>query len=368
MKILHINSYFYTNKIHENFFKKLDDIGLDNTCLILLNKSSNKESSSLGRLKIIKKFDWYDKFLIFSKMFKVEKITEKELQNKHYNLIHSHTLFTNGYAALRMKEKYDIDYIVSVRNTDVNVFFKKAIFLRRLGLKILKNAKKIIFISESLKKNFFEKYVSKKDLIELKHKSLVISNGIDDFWLKNKKEYKNYFYRDKINLLFVGALDDNKDALGLAQMIKDCKLSKEVVLRIVGDGKNKHKIESLAKEYPDKIIYYGKVKKKEKLEEIYSMTDIFIMVSKYETLGMVYLEALTQRIPIIYTKGQSVDGMISGKILFSNYYKDYSNLLELIKYIVSKIKNKEFDEEFKKEKFDRFLFDNIVENYKRIIR
>ena len=39
-----------------------------------------------------------------------------------YSLIHAHSLFSNGYIAMRIKQDYGIPYIVAVRNTDVNTF------------------------------------------------------------------------------------------------------------------------------------------------------------------------------------------------------------------------------------------------------
>ncbi|MEF9933461.1 MAG: glycosyltransferase family 4 protein [Cetobacterium sp.] len=354
MKILHINSYYYTNKIHENFLKKLDKSGIENTCLVPVEKKNINNSFQVGsksNVEVEKIFKKIDKFLIVSKMLKIKKIVEKKVKAEKFDIIHAHTLFTNGYGAFKIKQQYDIDYIVAVRNTDINVFFKKVIFLRKLGINILKNAKQVIFISESLKIKFFEKYVQQKDFSELEQKSIVIPNGLDDFWIENQKVEKEYFHDDKINLLFVGALDDNKDILGLAESIKSFKLDKEIVLRVVGSGKNQLKIEELSKKYPKKIIYLGRINEKEKLKEVFDKTDIFVMVSKYETLGMVYLEALSQAIPVIYTKGEAIDRMIPNGLAIGVEYKDYSKILESIIKIAEKINILDFEMKFKKEDF-----------------
>ena len=37
-------------------------------------------------------------------------------------------------------------------------------------------------------------------------------------------------------------------------------------------------------------------------------SDIFVMPSRYDTFGLVYVEAMTQGLPIIYSKGQGFDG------------------------------------------------------------
>ena len=46
---------------------------------------------------------------------------------------------------------------------------------------------------------------------------------------------------------------------------------------------------------------------KEKLIEQYRTHDIFVMPSFTETFGLVYAEALTQGLPVVYTKGQGFD-------------------------------------------------------------
>jgi glycosyltransferase involved in cell wall biosynthesis len=54
--------------------------------------------------------------------------------------------------------------------------------------------------------------------------------------------------------------------------------------------------------------FLGKVEGVEAMKRIYSEHDIFIMISKLETFGLVYLEALSQGLPIIHTAGQGIDG------------------------------------------------------------
>lgn len=57
------------------------------------------------------------------------------------------------------------------------------------------------------------------------------------------------------------------------------------------------------------INYFGPVYDKDKLLKIIRANDAFIMVSHSETFGLVYLECLSQGLPLIYSKGQGIDGM-----------------------------------------------------------
>lgn len=47
---------------------------------------------------------------------------------------------------------------------------------------------------------------------------------------------------------------------------------------------------------------------KKQLREAFSISDIFVMPSKPETFGLVYVEALSQGLPILYAKGEGFDG------------------------------------------------------------
>ena len=40
-------------------------------------------------------------------------------------------------------------------------------------------------------------------------------------------------------------------------------------------------------------------------------SDVFAMVSHHETFGLVYIEALSQGLPVLFTQGQGIDGTFS---------------------------------------------------------
>ncbi|KUO49310.1 MAG: hypothetical protein APF76_16030 [Desulfitibacter sp. BRH_c19] len=83
------------------------------------------------------------------KHIKIFKDAVRQYRINDYSVVHAHSLFSNGYIALNLKRKFGKPYIVAVRNTDVNIFFKYMIHLRRLGVQILENADRIIFLSKA---------------------------------------------------------------------------------------------------------------------------------------------------------------------------------------------------------------------------
>lgn len=78
----------------------------------------------------------------------------------------------------------------------------------------------------------------------------------------------------------------------------------------------------------------------DELRDIYKSADIFIMPSKYETFGLVYIEAMTQGLPIIYSAGQGVDGFYEeGEVGFSVKSGKVSDLKEKLQLLIEDYEN-----------------------------
>jgi len=154
-----------------------------------------------------------------------------------------------------------------------------------------------------------KKILKPTEFLAIEHKFVVIPNGIDEFWLKNKgipKELSN----SELNLLFVGSFAKGKNIKTTINVVKKMNLRKgrNVRLSIVGgSGSNEKDILEIIESNKQFITYYGPIKDMDKLMEVYRSADIFLMPSFTETFGLVYAEALSQGLPIIYSKGQGFD-------------------------------------------------------------
>ena len=64
--------------------------------------------------------------------------------------------------------------------------------------------------------------------------------------------------------------------------------------------------------------YLGRVEGVEGMKRFYAGCDVLLVPSKMETFGMVYLEAMSQGVPVIYTRGQGFDGQFpEGEVGYS---------------------------------------------------
>lgn len=240
------------------------------------------------------------------------KLLEESINIKKYDIVYASTLFADGAVAYEIYKKYDIPYIVAVRGTDVNLYLKKMFHLWNLGKNILQNASQIICISQNIKKKVEASWSFKKSWSELN--LTVITNGIDNFWIDNAKICKSsdVFFK----FLYIGHLDENKNVKSLVKSFLKVRLNNNnVSLTIIGSG-GKH--EEYIKNVSSKncgIIYLGPIYDKNRLLNIVREHQGFIMVSYSETFGLVYLEALSQGLPVIYSKGQGIDGMFPHLII-----------------------------------------------------
>ena len=309
MKVLHINSNYLTSKLHESLMEKLESKDITNTVFMPMKSEKNEEIKFDSKYNVYNPvaFKHIDRYFF---MWKQRKILHKLLQTlnaKDYHMTHAHTLFTDGNIAYQLKLKYDIPYVVTVRGyTDLDGFFKMRLNLRRRGRKILRNAKHIIFLSETQRLELLEKYINDARLKKyILNNSSIIPNGIDEFWFANEGNQKSLNTDSKINLISVGEVQKRKNQLTTIKVAEHLKneYDMDVTLTLVGKFRDKEYAKELQKDYAIKINLYEFVPM-ENLIDLYRDNDIFILPSYQETFGLVYPEAMSQGLPIIYTKDQ----------------------------------------------------------------
>ncbi|MNR06186.1 UDP-D-galactose:(glucosyl)lipopolysaccharide-1,6-D-galactosyltransferase [compost metagenome] len=181
--------------------------------------------------------------------------------------------------------------------------------LRTYASNILEHAEKIIFISPIyFNRLFSESYFKKKKKV-LQSKSLIVPNGIDFFWSSNKVFTRNFHITEVFKLLYIGKFTKGKNVLRLVKAVEILNQKGiKIHLNLVGgDGSEFTKVMSYING-KSQFSYHGKIYKKEELKKIFLENDIFTMPSHTETFGLVYIEALSQGIPIVYTLNEGIYG------------------------------------------------------------
>ncbi|MFV0224102.1 glycosyltransferase family 4 protein [Empedobacter falsenii] len=321
--ILHITNDYSGSTVYKNLVEELDNLGLSQ---IVYNPI--KEKSRIGKNKI--DLEVNDSDIIYShilnktsdrvfyrkKIKKILKDIETKIDFSKIKMIHAHTWYSDGGVAYLLSKKYNIPYIVTIRNSDLNVFQKYLIHERSFGRKILEKAKNIILIAASYNQRVLSESSLQKIKAQLEIKLKIIPNGVDSFWINSAVEKKIKTDKKVFNLLFIGKFTEGKNVVPLQLAVNELNKEKNIVhLHLIGGGGNAHqKVLDQLDLNKNTMTYHGKIFDMSKLKEHFESADIFVMPSKHETFGLVYVEAMLQGLPILYTANEGIDGFYDEKI------------------------------------------------------
>jgi glycosyltransferase involved in cell wall biosynthesis len=281
---------------------------------------------------------------LFKRINKLEDIT----------LIDAHTFKVEGYVAYRLKKKYpNIITTVTLHGTSFERNYK-TINGKKQICKILKNMDYSICVSDKIKNEVVKLNITNTKLIY---------NGINQYELLNSK-------RHKFSIITVGNLVKLKNIdIVINAVSKICKKYKEIKLTIAGDGVEKDKLIKLVNDLniSDKILFKGRISNKE-VRKLMNESEIFILPSKPEGFGIVYIEAMQSGCITIGTKGEGIDGMIqnnkNGFLVNPNINEIYELINNIYegKFNIDKIINNGI------ETTKKLTWENNAEEYIKLIK
>lgn len=323
MRILHLCNDYAGSKVHCQLFTKFDDLNIKQTVycpvrekkLLGINRfdSSNTDFVYSYCIK-----SWY-KYVYHYKAHVLYRDLNKHIDIKEFDLINATTMFSDGGLAYKAFKDYGIPYTVTVRNGDINDFIGIMRHTYSTGRKIALNASKIFFISPGTKVLFEQTSFAKPILDRIKLKMVVQPNGIDEYWLNNITDQRHTGH----DILYIGDFSSNKNVVRVGEAVARLRESSKfndarliiVGGEVHGGGRNNDgKTQKMINENPEYIKALGKIYDKNKLRDIMAQSAIFAMPSIHETFGLVYIEALSQNLPVVYTKHQGIDGIFDGTV------------------------------------------------------
>lgn len=244
-----------------------------------------------------------------------------------------------------------------------NYLFKNGFYTTTLKFS-LKKYSKIIVVSKKVK-NLISKYCEQS-------KITIIGNGVNtDFPKIDKEHFNELLPQNKISyqIISVGNLVKTKGFDLLIQVI--AKLNKsnfDINLSIIGDGIEKRNLQKLILENKseNKIRLLGRVEH-DIVMNLYPYYDAFVLPSWSETFGIVYLEAMLAKIPVIGVKGEGIDGVIiDGE---NGFLVERNSSIALENKIINLIESKNIDEIIRtayKDVIANYLLKNVVKKIEGI--
>lgn len=318
MRVLHICNDYCGSKVHANLYGQLADLGVDQTIYAYfrdadqIGKNNLEQSNTHVIYRSILKL-WHRAFYHLKLRDVARDLIHCLNDMEEYDIVHATTLFSDGPMALHLHRKYGLPYVVTVRNTDINQFLGYAPHTWEMGRKVLRGARKIVFISKAPMEKFCRHMAIKGLLSEISHKFVIQPNGIEDYWLDRVcVDEKNLSH----NIIYVGKFDLNKNVVRLIKAVLCLRNNyPDIHLHIVGgDGLEQKKVLKLVDGNKECLTYHGKIFDKDKLAQLFRQCSIFAMPSIFETFGLVYIEALSQGLSVLYTKDQGIDGLLDERV------------------------------------------------------
>lgn len=310
ISITHINSYFITSKLHGELVNTLDKKGVRQQVFVPVAKTEhlnkNKpEKLEYGAVHYTHCFSSFHRYLWPLKMLKIWYAFKKHVEKHPATLIHAHTLIVNGLVAYWAHKKWRVPYVLTVRNTDLNVFLKKLPLLKPLAFKVLDHATKIITISPAYSDEQLKVFFPETRYPEIYRKCEVVPNGIHDFWIKNRRAKENKQITP--SLIFSGRIDKNKNLAGLLEVCNQLTAQGfDLELKVLGDGPLLTMFKNKKYDFP--VSFHGHISDKTQVLHLIRQSDVMVVPSFAESFGLVYPEAMSQGLPVIYTRGQGFDG------------------------------------------------------------
>lgn len=290
-----------------------------------------------------------------SKMVDVVLFEKLDLLHVHYAIPHASAAYM---AKQILKTKNcNIPIITTLHGTDITLVGKDPSYEPVVTFSI-NESDGITAVSENLKQDTYNHFNIQKDI-------RVIPNFID--FSRFSKQKKDHFKK--------AICPDNEKLLVHTSNFRKVKRVEDVVrvfynvrkeipakLLMVGDGPERIRVENLCRELGtcEDIRFLGKL---DAVEEVLSVSDLFIMPSEKESFGLAALEAMACEVPVLSSNTGGLPELnLHG---YSGYLSDVGDVEQMTTFALEILKDEKLPT-FKKNALERakqFELSNILPEY-----
>jgi L-malate glycosyltransferase len=226
-----------------------------------------------------------------SRIVDVVKHEQLDLLHVHYAIPHASAAFMAKQ--ILKKDGINLPVVTTLHGTDITLVGKDASYEPVVTFSI-NQSDGVTAVSEHLKQETYEHFAVDRDIT-------VIPNFID--FSRFRKQPKEHFKKaicpngEKLlvhtsNFRKVKRVEDVIRVFSLVRKVVPAKLL------LVGDGPERGAIEELSRQTcsHEDVRFLGKL---EAVEEVLSVSDLFLMTSEKESFGLAALEAMACEVPVI---------------------------------------------------------------------
>lgn len=285
------------------------------------------------------------------------------VKNNNVDLLHVHYAIPHASAAFMAKqilaeEKIHLPFITTLHGTDITLVGRDKTYAPVVTFSINKSDA-ITAVSDNLRKETLENFDIKKDIS-------VIHNFVDinRFSVKPLDAFKKAIAPngEKV-ILHASNFRKVKRIADVIYTFNKIKKSIPSKLLLVGDGPERHMAEELCRELGifEETRFVGK---QQDMEDIYAISDLFLLPSEYESFGLAALEAMATGTPVVATNAGGIPEIIThGK---NGFLCDIGNVEQMSNFAISILENDKILEAFSMEarkQAERFDIHKIVPQY-----
>jgi N-acetyl-alpha-D-glucosaminyl L-malate synthase BshA len=256
------------------------------------------------------------------------------ITNNNLDLLHVHYAIPHASAAyfareILKKQGRDIPYITTLHGTDITLVGKDQTYAPVVTFSI-NESDGITAVSKNLREETYKHFKIEKDI----H---VIPNFVDTskFRQTDKEHFKKMLAPNGERILaHVSNFRKVKRVEDVIRIFEKVHQKIPSKLLMIGDGPERQSAEELCKVLGicNDIRFLGK---QEQMDEILSITDLFLLPSQYESFGLSALEAMACGVPVISTNvGGLPEININGKTGFLNDVGDVVAMADNAFYIL----------------------------------
>ena len=381
MHVMFIPSWYDNNrnKVHGSFFReqatKLQESGVKVTVayneiwpLTLIGKVKEKSGLSFNiekglRTYRYKNYNFIPKHQLMFNIFdkRMEKLYKEVVKKEgKVDVIHAQSSLWGGISAAYVAKKYNIPLVITEHSSVKRGQYVRESYYKRI-VNSYKSADAIIAVGNGLKKEI-EELTSRKDI-------KVIGNLVD-LSLFNIRNIKRE--NDEFIFFSVAFLEGEK---GLDTLIKAFSMrfnNEKVRLVIGGDGSQRQWLEGIAKNegIENQVTFTGALSREE-VAEWMNKCDAFVLPSRYETFGVVYIEALASGKPVIGTFNGGAEDIVTKDVGILVNIDNIKELSDAMDYIRKNNKEYQHDKlrKYCTEKFSaNVIIKKIINVYKEVIK
>lgn len=201
------------------------------------------------------------------------------------------------------------------------------------GLLMFSNLDAIGFRSKIGQLHFEQKYGKHNN-------TFIASSGVSDIFISTGFASKHIRKQPIHNFIYVGSLIARKYPSLIIKALTSIYPDGNFMMTYIGDGAEKSTIEDEYRKAGSigKIRFTGRIPREEIIEHLLQ-ADVFIMISRSEIFGLVYLEAMALGLIPIGSKNEGIDGVIqhgqNGFLCEAGNLEELCTILQKIKTMPS---------------------------------